>query len=293
MGDASFKQFGRDLNHEISEDNVFNGAAALAYYLTLAIFPAMIVMLAVIPFLGIDNLDRAIMDLLNQALPGDAAKMFTGVIRDITQGKEGGLLSIGLLFTLWAASNGMYAIMQQLNITYDVKEERSFFKVRAIALGLTILFGLTILLSFALVVAGGQAQDWLASRLNWGPVITTLFAVARWLVIGVGLSMGFAVIYYWGPNVEQKFRLITPGSVLGTVLLALASLGIKTYVSNFGNYDATYGSLGAMIILMLWLYVTGLVILLGSEINALVEHNLPEGKNKGEKELPPQTRRAA
>lgn len=280
---VSGKQFFKDLKKEMAEDNVSNGAAALAYYLTLAIFPAMIAMLSVVPYLPIQNVDKALMDLLTQALPEQTAKMFTGVVDEVTKNKKGGLLSVGLLATIWAASNGIYAIMQQLNITYDVKETRPFWKSRLTALGLTALFGLLIVGAFSLVVFGGMVQQWLGTTMGLSPVLLALFSVARWVVIAATLTLGFAVIYYWGPDVDQKFKFVSPGSVLGVVLLVGISLAFKAYVTNFGKYEATYGSIGAVIVLMLWLYFTGLVLLLGSEINALIEHYRPEGKSKGQK----------
>lgn len=280
---VSVKQFLLDLNRQISDDNVFNGAAALGFYLTLAIFPAMILLLSIIPYLPIHNVDKAIMDLLGQALPKEASGMITGVVEQVTGERHGGLLSFGLLATLWAASSGMYAIMQQLNITYHVKEARSFLRARATALLLSLLFLLLVIGAFSLVVLGGVIQGWIGDRLGFSSVLLTAFTVFRWVVIVLALLLGFALIYYYGPNVEQKFAFITPGSVLGVLLLIVASLVFAVYTSNFGNYNATYGSIGAVIILMLWLYIAGLVILIGSEINALLEHYSPEGKRKGEK----------
>ena len=286
MYGVSWKQIGKDLVNEISEDNVFNGAAALAYYLMLSIFPAAIFLLTLLPYLPVPHLEQAIMDLLNQALPGEAANLFTGVVKDVTSQQRGGLLSFGLLFTIWSASNGLYAIMQQLNITYGVKEERPFWKVRGTALMLMLLFFLLIIGAFALVIFGGMMEDYLASVLGWNQILITFFVVFRWIVILLLLLLGFALIYYYGPDVEQDFKFITPGSVFGVVVLLLASLAFRLYVSNFSNYSATYGSLGAVIILLLWLYIAGLVMLVGSEINALAEHYHPTRKSKGEKREP-------
>jgi len=286
VSDMTRKQFVTDLYSEIEDDNVFNGAAALAYYWMLAIFPLAIFLLSLLPFLPIPHLEAAIMDLLGQALPREAAALFTDVISEVTSNTSGGLLSFGLLFTLWSASSGLYAIMQQLNITYDVKEGRSFWKARGIALLLTIMFLVMIIGAFALVVFGGVVQDWLASFLGQAPLLLGFFAALRWVIIIGLILLGFATIYYFGPDVEQKFHFITPGSVLGALLLIGASVGFSYYVSNFGDYTATYGSIGAVIILLLWLYLAGLVILLGSEVNALLEHYNPEGKDKGEKTEP-------
>lgn len=280
---VSFKQFLHDLNQEISDDNVFNGAAALGYYLTLAIFPAMILLMSLIPYLPIERVDEAIMDLLGQALPPEAYDMVAGVVSEVTGERRGGLLSFGLLGTLWAASTGMYAIMQQLNITYDVKEERSFLRARATALLLSLMFALLVIGAFSLIVLGGVIQDWMGTRFGFSGALLAFFSVFRWVVIVLALLLGFAMIYRYAPNVEQKFRFVTPGSVLGVTLLILVSLGFAIYTSNFADYSATYGSIGAVIILMLWLYIAGLVILVGSEINALIEHYSSKGKRKGEK----------
>lgn len=279
----SARQFARDLYREISEDNVFNGAAALGYYLTLAIFPAMILLMTIIAYLPISDVDQAIMDVLKQALPEEASNMVAGVVSEVTGKQRGGLLSFGILGTVWAASTGMYAIMRQLNITYDVTEARSFIRTRAWALLLSVCFGVLVIGAFSLVVLGGVFEDWVGDFLGFTGIVAVLFEALRWIVIVSALLLGFALIYKFGPDVEQEFRFITPGSVLGGTLLIIASVGFSLYVGNFADYDATYGSIGAVIVLMLWLYIAGLVILIGSEINALLEHYSPEGKRKGEK----------
>jgi membrane protein len=288
---VGIRTFVKSLVHEVQEDNVANGAAALAYYLLLSLVPAMIFLLTLIPYLPIENLHEAVMNFVRQALPGEASNMVEKVIAEVTLNKRQGLLSFGLLATVWAASSGLYAVMQQLNITYGVKESRPFWKVRGIAIGLTLLFGLLVVGSFALIVFGGVLQNWLGGWLamtSWGAspeareVLLFAFSAFRWIVIALLLLMAFALTYYFGPDVEQRFRFISPGSVMGVVVLALASLVFRIYVTHFGNYAATYGSLGAVIILMLWLYIAGLVILFGSEVNALAEHFAHEGKVKGE-----------
>jgi membrane protein len=141
-------------------------------------------------------------------------------------------------------------------------------------------------LSFAAIVFGGYIEQWLMEAVGWREAMITLFTIFRYGVITFMLLLAFAVIYYWGPNVEQKFRFITPGSVFGTLIFIAASAGFQIYVDNFGNYTATYGGLGTVVVLMLWLYITGLVLLLGSEINVVIEHHHPEGKRRGERREP-------
>src|SRR5262249_22733479 len=164
----------------------------------------------------------------------------------------------------------------------DVNETRGFVRARLIAIALSLLFAGLVIGCFSLIVLGGVMQGWVADHYGLDGFILTVFAAFRWLVILAGLLLSFALIYFLAPNVKQRFIFITPGSALGVLVLAGASLGFAWYVKNFGNYSATYGSIGAVIVLMLWLYIAGLTILFGSEINALVEHHSPEGKNKGE-----------
>ena len=276
-------QFMRELYQECMEDDILNGAAVLGFFLTLAIFPAMILTLAVIPYLPIANVDTAIMDLLRQALPADAANMFTDVVNEVANEQRGGLLSFGALATLWATSTGMYAVMQQLNISYDVQEARSFVHARLVAIGLSLMFGVLIISAFSLIVLGGVMQDWLGERFGFSEALLMFFASLRWVIIAAVLLLAFALVYYLAPNVKQRFAFVTVGSVTGTALLVIASLGFAWYAQGFGDYSATYGSVGAVIALMMWLYIAGIAILVGSEINALIEHHSPEGKDKGER----------
>ncbi|MBS1189727.1 MAG: hypothetical protein H6R10_1519 [Rhodocyclaceae bacterium] len=278
-----WRRFLRDLYREVQEHHLSNGAAALGFWLTLAVFPAMIFVMAIIPYLPVAQVDVAIMDLLRQVLPQSAADLFPGVVADVVRQQRGGILSFGALATLWAASSGMYAIMQELNITYEVREGRNFLRARGTALGLSILFAVLVVGAFSLVVAGGLLQEWIGRRVGFEVGLLVFFEAFRWVMILVALLLGFALVYYLGPDVKQRFAFITPGSVLGALLLVAASLGFKFYVANFGNYNATYGSIGAVIILMFWLYIAGLVMLLGSEVNALIEHYAPNGKEKGER----------
>jgi membrane protein len=280
---VSAKKFVHDLYQETNDDDVYNGAAALGFYLTLAIFPAIIAMMNVIPYLPIARVDEAIMDLLGQALPDEASVLVAGVVDQVLSEQRGGLLSFSLLATLWAASTGMYAIMQHLNIAYDVKERRSFIRARATALVLSLLFGALVLGAFSLIVLGGIVQDWIGNQFGFTSALLAFFAVFRWVIIVLALLLAFAIVYHHAPNVERSFKLVTPGSIFAVAMLIFTSLVFSFYTKNFADYNAAYGSIGAVVILMLWLYMAGLVTLVGSEINALLEHYRAESKLKAEK----------
>jgi membrane protein len=284
--DRSWKTLGHDLWKEISEDNLFTGSAALAYYLTLALFPAMIFILGLLPYIHLSGIEGSVGEYLYALLPNDTAKMLDDTLKGVLQNRHSGLLSLGAILTIWAASSGLYSLMQELNITYDVQDSRPFWKTRLTAFLLTIAFGVLTVLALALTVAGDNLEHWLSSLAFWNGGLTFAYITARWIFVITALSVALALVYYFGPDVEQRFIFITPGSVVAVVLLLAASLALKTYVGHFGNYNATYGGIGAVIVLMLWLNILGFVALLGSEVNALLEHYSPEGKAKGQKELP-------
>lgn len=263
--------FSKRVWHEIQKDRVFTGAAALAYFLLLAVFPGAIFVLSLLPYLSIPHMQQAIMDLLHQILPAQSASLFGETVRNLVSEKKGGLLTFGFVFTLWSASTGMYAIVQQLNVAYDVKERRPFWKVQGTALVLMLLFVILVIGSLSLVIFGGVIQSWLALTIGWSRPLLMFFAALRWSIIGISLLLGLAIIYRFGPDVTAKFRFISPGNVIAAILIALVSIGVQLYVLELGkNYNATYGSLGAVIILMLWLYLAGVAILVGGEINKIL-----------------------
>jgi membrane protein len=160
--------------------------------------------------------------------------------------------------------------MRQINFAYDVSEARSFLRARAVALLLSVVFGAMILTAFSLIVLGGIVQDWLGSRFGFSQLLLNFFATLRWVIIVASMLLGFALVYRFAPNVEQRSGFVTPGSVFGVVALILVSLGFSLYISNFGDYGAMYGSIGAVIVLMLWFYAAAFVIIAGAEINALL-----------------------
>lgn len=264
------RAFGKRLLDRMKHDRVTNGAAALAFYWVLALFPAAIFVLTLLPYLPIHDLERAIMDLLRQAMPGEAAGVFESTVRAVVTNRKAGLLSFGLLFTVWSAAGGVLAIMQELNAIHGVEETRSFVKVRGVALGLTLAAIVLVLGSLSLAIAGGAIQGALGRAFGFSAPLLFFFAALRWVIIGAALLLALALVYRFGPAVkEARFVVLSPGTLAGTAALAVASFGFKLYVSHFGSYDKTYGSLGAMIALLMWLYVTGLVLLVAAEVDVL------------------------
>jgi membrane protein len=193
-------------------------------------------------------------------------------IFDVTRNRSGGLISFGILGALWAAAGGVTAVMGTLNVAYDAKEERPFWKTRLIAVGLTALLALLIVGGTALIMFGDRFAAWLAALFGMGAVFTLIWGVVHYLLGLALLFLGLELVYYFGPNVEQDWRWITPGAVFAVASLIVASLLFSLYLRLAPDYSATYGSIGAVVVLMLWLYLVGAVILIGGEINSEIAH---------------------
>jgi membrane protein len=296
MGTAA--SFIKRLYSEIDRDQVSNAAGALAFYTMLALLPAAIFGLSLLPYLGIPHLQQAITDLLYQLMPRAAADLFTQTVQRMLSQRNTRLLSFSLAFAIWSGSSGLRALMQQLNVVHGVSERRPFWKTRAIAAGLMLLWFGLLVVTLGVVIFGGVVQHWAASVIGWSPALRLLFSTVRWLLIGFALLTGFAVIYRLAPDVDRPFRWFAAGNFFAALGLVLASFGFKIYVSNFGQYELTYGGLGAAISLLLWLFIGGLVILIGAEINDLIEtgaYKRAETPAQGDHapvRVPPETRKA-
>jgi membrane protein len=258
--------------HEFGEDEVIDRAAALSYYFLFALFPALLFLTALLGMLPVSGLMERLMEYVEQALPGDAASVIRKTLEEIRRGSTGGLLSIGALAALWASSNGMGSVMTALNVAYDVDDARPWWKRRLVAVALTVGFSLFILGGLVLMVFGPRLARAAADWLGLGAVFTAVWSIASVPVAMLFVLIGIALVYYLAPAAKQEWRWVTPGSAVALVLWLAMSYGLRLYVTQFANYNATYGSIGGVILLMLWLYLTGVALLLGAEVNAEIEH---------------------
>jgi len=271
--------------NEMMADNCLGLAAQLAYYFFLALFPALLFLVALMSFFPVHNLMNAITATLGRVVPGEGMKLIQDQITKIANDQNAGLLTFGMLGTIWSSSSGVTAIMDSLNQAYDIQEGRPWWKVRLTALGLTAALAAFIVIATALVIAGPTLAEKVADWFYLGTAFKWTWLVLQWPVVFGLVSLGIAMVYYYAPDAQQDWIWITPGSIIATVLWLLVSLGFKFYVTNFGSYNATYGAIGGVIILMLWMYVSSLAILFGAEMNAEIEHASPYGKDPGEKSL--------
>lgn len=291
LGGLSVTDLAKRVWHEVQEDEVFGRAAELSYYFLLALFPFLIFVTSVIGLvLGSGTGTRhQLFEYLARVMPPSAFQLINTTIQEVSSASSGGKLSFGILATLWLASNGMGAITTSLNVAYDLKESRPWWKQRLTAMGLTIALSVFIISALLLVLAGSSIAEWLASVFGFGSTFPLIWKILQWPVVLACLIFAFALIYYFAPDFrEQAWTWLTPGAAIGVVLWLLVSVAFRVYLHFFNSYSATYGSLGAVIILMLWLYFTGAAVLIGGEINSEIEHAAakqgePEAKEKGEK----------
>jgi membrane protein len=272
------------------KDNCLGLAAQLAYYFFFALFPALLFLIALASYFPLDTLIDDMFRTLGGFVPPEMLSIMTDQIKKISEGEQSGLLTFGVLTALWSSSAAMTAVIDTLNSAYDVEEGRAWWKVRLTAIMLTVRVALFILVSFALVLVGPTVAERLAHAWGLGSAFEWTWKIVQWPVVFALASTGMALIYYFAPDVEQDWIWLTPGSVFATLLWLAATLGFKFYVANMGNFTETYGAIGGVMVLMLWFYISGLVILVGAEMNAVIEHESPYGKDPGEK-VPGQKRK--
>lgn len=271
---TGFKPLLRKLWTEIQQDAIFTWASSLAYSWIFALFPFLIFLLTLAPYMPgaakrdvVKELDPAI----RQTVSGEVADQLLRNIHDVMQNTKGGLLSFGLILAIWGASGGMSMTMSAIDKAYEVETERSFFKHRLVAMGLTIAVVVLVLVVLVLLPIGGAVVRYFEDRDLLKGAAVLLVNIARYAVAILLLLASVSLIYYFGPNIKQRWHSVTPGALLTVVLWIAMGLGFGFYVSNFGNFNKTYGTLGAAIILLLFFYLSAAVLLIGAELNSVLD----------------------
>jgi len=260
---------------KIGEDELSTRSAALSYYFILALFPMLLFLVSLVGvFAGPGSqLRDSIISGLGRLAPGSASELVHSVVNQTFKSSSGLKLAMGLLGALWAASGGMGAVVVSLNVVYRVKETRAWWKQKLTIIGLTLALAALIVIALVLVLYGGKIGQLLATQIGLSDVFRIAWKVLQWPLSFAAMFLSFSIIYYFGPNLEErKWNWVTPGAVTGVALWLVASLGFRLYLHFFNSYSATYGSLGAVIILMLWLYITGFAVLIGGELNWIIEN---------------------
>jgi len=258
--------------HEIQERSMLNKASALAYNFMLAFFPATIFIFTLIPYIHINNFQKHLLDVLSTILPYNAYMAFQATIEDIVKHHNGQLLSIGFLSALYFATNGVTNLMQAFNKSSLVSEKRSWLKRRLIAIALTVVISFALLIAITIMAAGESVINFLKSHLDSkGHFWIYLIAFSRWIIVICIFFVTISLLYRYGPANVRKWKFLSTGAVLATILAVLTSLGFTYYINNFSSYNKIYGSIGTLIILMLWLYLNSLILLIGFELNASID----------------------
>jgi len=270
---------------------VLNRAAILSFYFLLALFPLLLFLIALLGSFADSGteLRHNLLTYLRAIVPVSASDLINTTVDEISQKSSGGKLSFGLVTSLWFASSGMGAIIEGLNVAYDVKETRAWWKRTLLAIVLTIALAVLIITALALMFYGSRIAEGIANHYGFGVAFATVWTVLRWLFVLGFVFIAFQLIYYFAPDLhEQQLRWLTPGAAVGVILWLLVSFLFGSYLNFYNTYSVVYGSLGAVIILLLWFYLTGVTILIGGEVNALIEQAAaragdPEAKAAGEK----------
>jgi membrane protein len=271
---------------EFREDNLTDWAAALTYYGILSLFPGLLVLVSILGLLG-QNATQGLIDNIGELAPGAAQEIATNAITNLqqNQGAAGIAGLIGIAAALWAASNYIGAFARASNAIYEVEEGRPFWKLKPLQIGITLVMVVLLAITAMAVVISGPLAQTVGDVIGAGDTAVTIWDIAKWPVIAAIFMTMLAFLYYSAPNVKHpKFAWVSPGGIVAVVVWILASVAFAFYVANFGNYNATYGALGGVIIFLTWMWITNIVVLLGAEINAeterarQIEGGMPEAR---------------
>jgi membrane protein len=279
----SWSELARRTWRECVEDDVLGLAAQLSYYFFLALFPAILFLLAIASFFPLSNITDDVGRSLGPFVSSQVLALIQEQMGRLGNNENGGLLTFGVAGALWSSSAALVSIAGALNRAYDIDEGRPWWKVRLVAIGLTLSVALIVLVALSLVLVGPTLAEKLGQTTGWGAPFEWTWLIVQWPLVFALVATGIGLIYYFGPDADQDWAWITPGAVAATVLWLLISLLFKIYVTNFTDYEGSYGTVGGVIVVLLWFYISGIAILTGAELNAELEHASPYGKAPGQK----------
>lgn len=260
---------------KIGQDELSNRSASLSYYFLLSLFPMLLFLVSLIAVVAGpgSQMRETIVTSVGRLAPGSASGLIHHIIAQTFKASSGIKLAAGILGALWAASGGLSAVVTSLNVIYRTPETRPWWKQKATIVALTLALAALIIFALVLVLYGGKIGEFVASQVGIGHVFATAWKIVQWPVSLGAMFLAFSLVYYFAPDLEERrWFWVTPGSVAGVAIWVIASIGFRIYLHFFNSYSQTYGSLGAAIILMVWLYLTGFAILVGGEVNWVIEN---------------------
>jgi len=274
LGGLTWRELAENVWEELAEDRILGRAAQLSFYFLLSLFPLLMIMVALLNRFGF--LESALRDglarLLDTVAPQSASTLVDDALQSIAEGIGAGGTSFGLLIALWAASSGMAAIMSALNYAYEIVETRPWWKRRLVAICLVFALMSLIVMALILIVYGTEIVTALATGLGLGGMLASALRIVEWPAAVVFVLLVFNLLYLYAPNLKHRaWHWLMPGTAIAVGLWLLASYGFKLYVENFGTYNKLYGSVGTVVVLLLWFYITGIAILIGAQVNSVIE----------------------
>lgn len=270
LGGLSVRQLAVLVGAEIGKDELTDRAAALSYYFVFALFPTLLFLTTLVGMIpGQDLMDR-FLSTAHDLLPPDAASLLQRTLKEIQRGAGGGLLSVGAAAALWGAARGMVSIITTLNVVYGVTSRRPWWRRQLLAVVLTVVFSILALGALLSIVFGERVGRAAAAWAGFGGAFTAVWGLLQWPLGLLFVLLGIDLVYHLAPAVRQRWYWFTPGSTFAGVAWTAVSLGLRAYVGQFANYNATYGSIGGVILLLLWLYLSGMALLVGGEINSVI-----------------------
>jgi membrane protein len=282
-------EFFKRTAQEINEDHLAAFAGNLTYKGLFALFPFFVFLLSLLGLFGSPDLLTNLLDQARGVLPADAVSLIEDQLVGIAQSRTQGAFTAGavlsLLLALWGVSGAFRSVMEAMNVMYEIEEDRPFWKVYGMSIFLSLGVALLLIIALVLVVFGPEIGGAVADTVGLGFVFQLVWNIVQWPVLLGIVLFAFALVYYFAPDVEQRFKFVSPGSIMAVVMWLLFSLLFSLYVDNFGSYDATFGAFAGIIILMLYIYYSSFIMLVGAQINQVIEDYAPEGKNEGEKTL--------
>jgi membrane protein len=257
-------------------------AAGLSYYFAVSLFPLLVLIAAIVPFLPVPHLFDRILAAMQRVIPSDSMGLVRGVLNDVMGRQHGGVLTLGLIGTAWTASSGFASLIEALDVAYDVPEGRPIWKTRLLAIGLMLGIGGLLVAGTMLMFLGPAFGGWLTGKLHLHWIWAALWPASRWVFSIALLVLGVELILYWAPDCKQTLRSTVIGATMGVGFWIGASYALGLYLRRFANFNKTYGTLGAVMGLMLWLYWSWFFVLFGAEINAELVKALPRTLHKSE-----------
>ena len=273
----SLRHFFREMAKEIVDNRLTDVAAQLAYNAILALFPFLIFIVTILGFLPIKGVTEEILGVMHRMLPGDSASLIDGTVHGVVDAQHGRLLAISIVGSMWAASGGVQSFSTALNHTYRARETRSWIRVRAQSLLITIVGSVLLIVATTALLIGPQLVEKVSGWVGLGSLVATVWSWFRWPSTVVAMSCLLALMYWACPNVKQKFRFVTPGSVMAVPVWIGVSLLFNIYVTRLASFNRTYGALGAGVVLLIWIWISGFIVLIGGTMNAVIEGHSIDG----------------